>query len=177
MAQIGRAMPPGVADAPAVFRAVRPDPVACVLLVIAGAAGIWQLFSPWLRVGAGAFDGGRTAPVTGWQVYRGLRALTAPTPQLSWATLAVLWCAIAGGALVLLGLAMLTPINHRPLGAAALLLSLLSAAGAFWVVSRAQLVFGTGVFGLFGQASFGLFLFLGSGLFGVIGSWKAMAGD
>ena len=58
-------------------------------------------------------------------------------------------CAVGGGALVVLGLAMMAPINHRPLGGAALLVSLLSMAGGLWVVVNARTVFEVGVFGLF----------------------------
>jgi hypothetical protein len=70
---------------------------------------------------------------------------------------------------------MVAPINHRPLGAAALLISLLSLAGALWVITHARMVFDLGVFGLFGQATVGLYLFLGSGLLGLIGAWKALS--
>lgn len=178
MPQLGRAAPAGsMAVPPPAGRPVRADPIAAVLLLIAGGAGVWHLFAPWFKAAAptGATpDGSGPAAATGWQVYRGLRAMVAPTAELSWATLAVLGGAVAGGALVLLGLAMFAPINHRPLGAAALLISLLSVAGALWVVVHARTVFDMGVFGLFGQASAGLFLFLGSGLIGLIGAWKAM---
>lgn len=176
MSQLGRAVPAGaMMTAPPVGRPVRADPVSSVVLLIAGAAGIWQLFAPWLKVGAGATGAGGPANPSGWQVYRGLRLLAAPAPELSWATLAVLGCAVAGGALVVLGLAMLAPINHRPLGVAALLISLLSTAGALWVIVQARMVFDLGVFSLFGQAAVGVYLFLGSGLLGLVGAWKAMS--
>lgn len=176
MSQLGRAVPAGaMMSASPVGRAVRADPIAAVLLTIAGVAGVWQLFAPWLRVGAAAPDGAVATAPSGWQVYRALRLLTAPAPELSWATLAVLGCAVAGGALVVLGLAMLAPINHRPLGLAALVISLLSMAGALWVVVHARMVFDLGVFGLFGQATVGVYLFVGSGLLGLIGAWKAIS--
>ncbi|HEY5878056.1 MAG TPA: hypothetical protein VIU11_04045 [Nakamurella sp.] len=170
MSQLGRAAPP--APAPP-LRAVRADPIAAVLLLLAGAMGIWQLLLPWLTVGPGSGVPGGSP--TGWRVYRALRALPAPAPELSWATLSVLGCAVGGGALIVLGLAMMAPLNHRPLGAAALLISLLSAAGALWVVVHARAVFDLGVFGLFGQAGAGWYLFLGSGLLGLAGSWKALS--
>jgi len=178
MSQLGRAVPAGaVMSAPPVGRPVRPDPVAAVLLLVAGGAGIWQLFAAWLKVGSGTVGGGDPAAPAGWQVYRALRLLPAPAPEVSWATLAVLGCAVAGGALIVLGLAMFAPMNHRPLGVAALLISLLSMAGALWVIMHARLVVDLGVFGLFGQASVGLYLFLGSGLLGLVGAWKALSTD
>ena len=176
MSQLGRAAPPGFIAAPApTARPVRADPVAAVLLLVAGTIGIWQLLVPWLTVATASGPAAGGGSPTGWRVYRTLRALSTPAPELSWATLAVLGCAVGGGALVVLGLAMMAPINHRPLGGAALLISLLSMAGALWVVVNARMVFEVGVFGLFGQAAVGWYLFLGSGLLGVAGSWKALS--
>lgn len=174
MSQLGRAVPASaMVSAMPGARPVRADPIAAIALVLAGGAGIWQLLTTWLTVGPAAPGGGPAEP-TGWQVYRALRALSTPAPELRWATLAVLGCAVAGGALIALGLAMLAPINHRPLGVAALLLSLLSMAGALWVVVHARPVVDLGVFGLFGQASVGFYLFLGSGLLGLLGAGKAI---
>jgi hypothetical protein len=176
MSQLGRAVPAGaVMSAPPFGRPVRPDPVAAVLLLVAGGAGIWQLFAPWLKAGPATIGGGDPVAPSGWQVYRALRLLPTPGPEVGWATLAVLGGAVAGGALIVLGLAMFAPINHRPLGAAGLLISLLSMAGALWVIMQARQVVGLGVFGLFGQAGVGLYLFLGSGLLGLIGAWKALS--
>lgn len=177
MSQLGRAVPAAPMAAPSggVRRVVRPDPVAALLLLAAGVAGIWQLFAAWFTLTPPGPGNGDPVAATGWQVYRGLRLLPAPSGDLRWATLAVLGCAVAGGALIVLGLALLAPINHRPLGLAALLLSLLSLAGALWVVGHARPVFDLGVFGLFGQATTGFYLFLGSGLLGLIGAGKALS--
>lgn len=176
MSQLGRAVPAGaMITAPPAGRTVRADPIAAVLLLMAGGAGVWQLFAPWLSVGSAALNGGGPAGPSGWQVYRALRVLAAPTAEVRWVTLAVLGGAVAGGALIVLGLAMFAPINHRPLGVAALLVSLLSMAGALWLIVHVRMVFDLGVFGLFGQASVGFYLFLASGLVGLVGAWKAMA--
>lgn len=176
MSQLGRAMPAGATmTAPPAGRRPRADPIAACLLLVAGVAGLWQLFAPWLRAGVAVPDAGNPAGPSGWQVYRALRLLPAPSAELSWATLAVLGCAVAGGAMIVLGLGMLAPLNHRPLGLAALLISLLSIAGALWVFVHARMVFDLGVFGLFGQATLGLYLFLGSGLLGLVGAWKALS--
>lgn len=175
MSQLGRAVPAApTVPPPYARRTVRPDPIAALLLLAAGAAGVWQLFAAWFTLTPPGGPGAASA-ATGWQIYRGLRLLPTPSTDLRWATLAVLGCAVAGGALIVLGLALLAPINHRPLGLAALLLSLLSLAGALWVVGHARPVFDLGVFGLFGQATTGFYLFLGSGLLGLIGAGKAMS--
>ena len=66
-------------------------------------------------------------------------------------------------------------MNHRPLGAAAMLVSVLSLIGVGWLLVRAQAIFDVGLSGLFAQAQIGWYLFLTAGLIGVIGSWKALA--
>jgi hypothetical protein len=176
MAQLGRALPAGMVDVPLPAARPRPDAVAAILLLLAGAIGLWQLLLPWRAADAGGslVPPGAADP-TGWQVYRVLRAMAAPAPEVSWATLAVLGVGVGGGALIVLGLAMMAPINHRPLGAAALLISLLSVAGALWVAVHARMIFDVGVFSLFGQAGPGWYLFLGAGLLGLAGSWRALA--
>ena len=53
---------------------------------------------------------------TGWQVYRLLRAIPDPDGDIRAAMFSVLGVAVGGGALIVLGLTMMLPINHRPLG-------------------------------------------------------------
>ena len=160
------------------LRAPRADPVAAVLLLVAGAIGLWQLILPWRSLtvdpGIPAATAGEVS-TTGWQVYRVLRAIPDPTGDLRAATLAVLGVAVAGGGLIVLGLAMIIAINHRPLGLAALLLSLLSVGAAGWLLIKARTIFDVGLVGLFAQAQVGWYLFLSAGLLGVIGSWKALS--
>ena len=112
---------------------------------------------------------------TGWQVYRFLRAIPDPDGDLRVAMYSVLGVAVGGGALIVLGLTMMLPINHRPLGLAALLVSSLSVLGACWMLIRARTIFDVGLFGLFAQAQLGWYLFLVAGLLGLIGAWKALA--
>jgi hypothetical protein len=156
----------------------RADPVAAVLLLLAGAIGVWQLLLPWRTVsvdpGVASSAAGEVS-TTGWQVYRLLRALPDPTGDLQAATLAVLGVGVAGGGLIVLGIAMMLAINHRPLGLAALLLSLLSVTAAGWLLIKARSIFDVGLVGLFAQAQLGWYLFLAAGLLGVVGSWKALA--
>ncbi len=170
---------PGSGPAPrleADHRAPRADPIAATILLVAGAIGVWQLLLPWrtTTVGAGGSDPANVS-TTGWQVYRFLRAIPDPDGDLRAAMFSVLGVAVGGGALVVLGLTMMMPINHRPLGLAALLISSLSVLGACWMLIRARTIFDVGLFGLFAQAQLGWYLFLSAGLLGLVGSWKALA--
>lgn len=157
--------------------APRADPVAAVLLLIAGAIGVWQLLLPWRITDAdpAPTDDAGVVSTTGWQVYRLLRAIPDPNGDLRAAMFAVLGVGVGGGALILLGITMMLPLNHRPLGVAALFISLLAMAGAGWMLIRARSIFDVGLFGLFSQAQAGWYLFLASGLIGLIGSWKALS--
>jgi hypothetical protein len=156
--------------------APRADPLAAAILLIAGAIGLWQLLLPWRSAGIDIPNVGEgQASATGWQVYRLLHAVPDPTVDIRVAMYAVLGVAVGGGALILLGLAMMLPINHRPLGLAALLISVLSILGGCWILVRSKTVFDVGIFGLFSQAQLGWYLFLAAGIVGVFGSWKALA--
>jgi hypothetical protein len=150
--------------------------VAAALLLIAGAIGIWQLLLPWRSAGVDVAGSGQPqASATGWQVYRLLHAVPDPSVDIRVATYSVLGVAVTGGAFILLGLAMMLPINHRPLGLAALLLSVLSISGACWLLVRSRTIFDVGLFGLFTQAQLGWYLFLAAGIVGIGGAWKALA--
>jgi len=157
-------------------RAPRADPLAAAILLMAGAIGIWQLLLPWRTTtpGSGGSDPGNVS-TTGWQVYRFLRAIPDPDVDMRVAMYSVLGVAVGGGALVVLGLTMMLPINHRPVGLAAMLVSSLSVLGACWMLIRARTIFDIGLFGLFAQAQLGWYLFLSAGLLGLVGSWKALA--
>jgi len=155
-------------------RSSRADPIAAAILLVAGAIGLWQLLLPWRTVGADP-SGSAGAATTGWQVYRLLRAVPDPDANLLLATFAVLGVAVGGGALIVLGLTMMLPINHRPLGLAALLISILCILGACWMLIRARAIFDIGLFSLFAQAQLGWYLFLSAGILGLVGSWKALA--
>src|SRR5664279_5059343 len=144
-------------------RAARADPVAAALLLVAGAVGIWQLLLPWrtITVDTAVTGSAGDASATGWQVYRLLRAIPDPTGDLRAATYSVLGVAVGGGALIVLGITMMFPINHRPLGLAALFVSALSLPGAGWMLIKARTIFDVGIFGLFAQAQLGWYVFLG----------------
>jgi len=157
-------------------RAPRADPIAATILLIAGAIGIWQLLLPWRALAVDpSGPGPATVSTTGWQVYRLLRAVPDPDGDLRAAMYSVLGVAVGGGALIVLGLTMMLSINDRPLGFAALLVSVLSILGACWMLIRARAIFDVGLFNLFAQAQVGWYLFLTTGFLGLIGSWKALA--
>jgi len=155
-------------------RAPRADPIAAAILLLAGALGIWQLLLPWRSIAVDP-SGTGTVSTTGWQVYRVLRAVPDPPGDLRAAMFSVLGVAVGGGALIVLGLAMMLSINHRPLGVAALLVSVLSILGACWMLIRTRAIFEVGLFNLFAQAQLGWYLFLAAGFLGLVGSWKALA--
>jgi hypothetical protein len=171
----GYGLPPSPQAAP------RADVMGAVLLIIAGVAGVAQLLLPWRTVtvgpvnsagtGAAAVDGGS---ITGWQIYRLIRAVPGPGADLSVVMYTVLGAAVGGGALILLGLAMMMPVNHRPLGLAALLISILLVLGSCWMLVRARSIFDMGLSGLFDHAQIGWYTFLACGVLGLIGALKAL---
>ncbi len=171
------AAPPGMAGIPLrARRAPRADPIAAALLLIAGAIGIWQLLLPWRTVAVESRSlAGPEVSVSGWQVYRLLRSVPATAADAQIASYCVLGAAVGGGALIVLGAAMMMAINHRPLGLAALLVSAACVAGAGWMIISARSIFDVGLFTFFAQAQVGWYLFLASGIVGLIGAWKALA--
>jgi len=173
--------PSGYGPPLAMTAAPRADVLGAVLLIIAGIAGVAQLFLPWRTVtvgpvgtaGTGAAAGDDGA-ITGWQIYRLIRAVPGPGADLSVVMYTVLGAAVGGGALIMLGLAMVIPINHRPLGLAATLISSLLILGSCWMLVRARSIFDVGLSGLFDQAQIGWYLFLACGVLGLIGALKPL---
>ena len=147
-------------------RATRPDAVAAVLMILGGAAGIAQLWVPWLS------DSGVGA--TGWDVFQSIKSGlsvqggVAPT----FGAYAVLAVVVLGVALVLLGVLMLVRLDHRPPGIVAMLAGLLGVLCAVWWVFWHG---GAGDLGaMFSTGGVGWYLFLVSGLVGLIGAIKAL---
>ena len=170
--------PSGYGPPLAMTAAPRADVMGAVLLIIAGIAGVAQLFLPWRTVTVGPAGTGAAAGddggITGWQIYRLIRAVPGPGADLSVVMYTVLGAAVGGGALILLGLAMVIPINHRPLGLAAMLISSLLILGSCWMLVRARSIFDVGLSGLFDQAQIGWYLFLACGVLGLIGALKPL---
>lgn len=158
-----------VTSAPAPIRSsVTADPIAGVLLLLAGTAGMLELLLPWKR--ASPLLAG---DATGWKLFEISRNQSLPAGD-TLALYSLLGVAVAGGACVLLGLAMFAPIDHHPLGAIALLLSVLSIGGAVWYVLRTRSAVG-GVAAIFEQGQVGFYLFLAAGVLGLVGAIKALA--
>ncbi len=165
--------PAGYWPAPVPQAAPRADVAGALLLIIGGVAGVAQLFLPWRTVTVTGTPAGDDGSITGWQIYRLIRAVPGPGADLTVVMYTVLGAAVGGGALILLGLAVTMPINHRPLGLAALLISVLLILGSCWMLVRAKSIFDVGLSGLFDQAQVGWYLFLASGVLGLIGALKA----
>lgn len=158
-----------VTSAPAPIRSsVTADPIAGMLLILAGVAGILELLLPWKRA-VKLLSG----DATGWKLFEISRNQSLSAGD-TLALYSVLGVAVAGGACLLLGLAMFAPIDHHPLGAIALLLSVLSIGGAAWYVLRTRSAVG-GVAAVFEQGEIGFYLFLAAGVIGLIGAIKALA--
>ena len=154
--------------APPRSRPPRPDPVGALICVVAGSFGLLQLVLSWSSV-VFSVDLPANGALTGWRVFQS--AGSAASLSATWAigAYSVLAVGLAGGALVLLGLAALAPIDHWPIGATIVVLSIISLAGtAFWLI-RADRLTAHSLTQLFAHAGPGWYLFLVSGLFGVVG--------
>ena len=149
-------------------RAPRADPAGALICVIAGVLGVLQLLLSWSSV-LFSVDLPANGALTGWRVFQ--TAGSGASLSATWAigAYSVLAVGLAGGALVLLGLAALAPIDHRPIGATAIFLSVASLFGtAFWLV-RADRLTAHSLSQVFAHAGPGWYLFLVSGLLGVLG--------
>jgi hypothetical protein len=144
---------PDYATGPVAFR--RPDVAAALLLVLAGVAAGISLLVRWL---ASRDDSGLEL------VRRGFSEFGHLGDTGFWQPLAVV---LGGGALLLLGLLMFIPARtHRGLGAVALLVTALAAAGV--LVPIAQNGWGLGGFGP------GFWFALAVPVLGLLGSLKAL---
>lgn len=149
--------------------------MAALLTILAGAAALVQLFLSWSSTvtGVGLQDSG--GGITGWERYQAARAGAGLSMNDTVTAYSVVGTAMAGAALILLGLAMLMPVDHRPLGTTALLLAVLSLAAAAWWLIRGHHTFNQSVADLFTHAGPGWYLFLVAGPVGVVGAAKALS--
>lgn len=156
-------------------RSPQPDAFAAALTALAGAAAAGQLFLSWTSMVSGVglqdADGG----VTGWERFQAARTAATLSSGNGITAYSVVGTALAGGALLLLGLAMLLPIDHRPLASATLVLSLAALAAALWWLVQGFHTFNQSLPELFSHAGPGWYLFLLAGPVGVAGSLKALA--
>ena len=147
---------------------VRSDPLGGGLLIVAGLLGLVQVVLPWLAVGDGL-----AGTYSGWQWFQAGRDQSLDLARTV-ATYASPLVAIIGGSLVLLGLAALIPMDHRPIGAVAMLLSIVAALLAIWWVLATRTPRG-GLGPLLEATRIGWYLFAATGVLGLIGSAKILA--
>lgn len=153
----------------------RADLLAAMITVIAGAAGVLQLFVSWSSIVSGVGLRDTDGAITGWERYQSARAGAALSTGDTITAYSVLGTALAGAALVLLGLAMLAPIDHRPLAVVGLIVALGALTADVWWIARGHDTFNQSVPDLFAHASAGWYLFLIAGPLGTVGSLKALA--
>ncbi len=156
-------------------RPPRADLFAALLCVLSGAAAVGQLFLSWSSVVTGVglrdADGG----ITGWERYESARTGAGLSTGDTITAYSIVGTALAGVALVLLGLALLLPVDHRPFGAVGLVLSGGALAAAVWWLARGHLTFNQSVGDLFAHAGPGWYLFLVAGPIGLFGASKALS--
>lgn len=152
----------------------RPASLGAVFLGVGGLAGIFSLLLSWTSI-VFSVDLPADGPRTGWQIFRTARAGASFSTTWAVGAYSVLAVGLIGGALVVFAVAVLTPIDHRPLGGAALALSCAATAGAaFWVV-RARNLTDHDPGAVFAHAGPGWYAFLIAGLLGLIGSIVVLA--
>lgn len=154
--------------------APRADFLAAIVTIIAGAAGLGQLLLSWSSTVTGVGLPDASGAITGWERFQAARAGGGPISDTVTAY-SVVGAAMAGAALLLLGTAMLLPVDHRPLGTVALLLAFASLAAAAWWLVAGHRTFNQSIADLFSHAGPGWYLFLAAGPLGVIGSVKALS--
>jgi hypothetical protein len=149
--------------------------LAGFITLIAGAAGLGQLFLSWSSLVSGVGLQDTNGGVTGWERFLAARTGASLSLTDSITAYSVVGTALAGGALLLLGLAMFLPIDHRPLGGVALALSVGMLASTLWWLIRGHTTFNQSVPNLFVHAGPGWYLFLLAGPIGILGSIKALS--
>jgi len=150
----------------------RADPVAFLLLLIAGACGLAQYLVSGYPVGQ-SFAGAGTV-VTGEELLPVLVTLGTPTANVT--RIALLVTTVGGGALILLAISTLLPINHRPLGGVALMFALAGIATSAWLLAQAATVLGSPATDLLSGDQLGWYLTAAFSVIGIAGSFKALGG-
>jgi len=148
----------------------RPDPVAFLLLVIAGACGLATYLVSGFPVGQSFVAEGTV--VTGQDLMAIL--VTHGTPTDTVTRIGLLVTTVGGGALVLLAIATLLPITHKPLGGVALMIGLGGVASAVWLLAQASAVLGSPASALLSGNRLGWYLMAASALIGLVGAFKAL---
>lgn len=159
-------------QAPHRYYGPRADPIAFLLLLIAGACGVAQYVISGFPVGQSQALGGTV--VTGKQLLSDLSAHDTSTASVT--RIALLVTTVGGGALLLLAITTLLPINHTPLGAVSLVISLAVVASSVWFLAQAARVLGSPASALWSTDHLGWYLTAAAALVGVVGSFKALGG-
>lgn len=148
----------------------RADIGAAFLLLVAGICGVAQWFVAGYPVGQLQPVGGTVS--TGEQLLPYLDG-SAET-SFSITRIAILTVTMGGVGLILLAIATLLPINHRPLALASLLLAAGAAVAAIWIISKTSQVLGSAPQSLLSQGHFGWYLMVATAVIGAIGALKAL---
>lgn len=156
-------------------RGPRSDFFAAFITIIGGAAGLGQLLLSWSSTVTGVGLQDPSGGITGWERYQAARTGAGLSLSDTVTAYSIVGTAIAGAALLLLGMAMLLPVDHRPLGTVALVLAVASLAAAVWWLVAGHRTFNQSVADLFNHAGPGWYFFLAAGPLGVIGSAKALS--
>ncbi len=159
---------------PRSFDRLRADVFAFSLLLLSGACGLAQWFVAGWPVGKSQPVGGSV--LTGKQLLNFLEVYTRDaTATANITRIAILVSTVGGGALILLAGLTLLPINHRPIGTAAMIVALAATAGAIWVLVQAQKVLGSPASSLLSGDNLGWYLMAATAVIGVFGSMKALS--
>jgi hypothetical protein len=148
----------------------RADPIAAVMLLLAGISGVAQYVVSGWPVGRSDPLGGSV--VTGRQLLSELGPHINTTASIT--RIALLVITVGGGALILLGLASLLPMTHGPVGFAALLVALAVGGAAVWLVAQATRVLGSPPSALLTGGQVGWYLAVAAALVGLVGAFKAL---
>ncbi len=148
----------------------RSDPLAFLLLILAGAAGIAQYLMAGYPVGRSDPLGGSV--VTGRELLSELGPHVNSTASIT--RIALLVIVVGGAALVLLGLAALLPMSHGPVGLAALLIALAIGGAAAWIAVQSSRVLGSPVSALLAGGEIGWYLTVAAALIGMVGAFRAL---
>lgn len=143
----------------------RADIAAAVLLLIAGTCGLLQFLAagyPFIDLNSGA-----ASTISGSDLLQGFAPIDTSS-ELTVTRIALVVATVSGGAMILLALGTLLPINHRPLGLVGLILALATAAAATWLVVQSGSELPTLV------GSLGWLWMAATALIGIFGSIKAL---
>jgi hypothetical protein len=148
----------------------RADPVAFLLLVLAGGCGIAQYLIAGWPVGRSDALGGSV--VSGRQLLSQVDPHVSSTASIT--RIALLVVTVGGAALILYGIASLLPMTHGPIGFLALLVALALGGAAVWLVVQGAGVLGSPPTALITGGEIGWYLAVAGSLIGLVGAFKAL---